>query len=149
MVQQPREVHRATVGEVAAVIEAHAEHRVTGLDDGKIGAEVRAGAGVGLHVGVLRAVQLAGTIAGQILHHVHLLAAAVIATARVALGVLVGEHAAHGLHHGAGGEVLRRDELHAAALARQLGPQALGYLRVFPGEKFQSHKIVSFASQGP
>ena len=139
VVQKAREVHRAAVGEMPAVIEAHAEHRVAGLDDGQVRAKVRAGAGVGLHVGVLRAVQLAGAVAGEVFHHVDLLAATVVALAGIALGVLVGEHAAHGLHDGAGGEVLRRDQLDAAPLAGELSAQAVGHLRVFSGEKFQSH----------
>ena len=141
VVQKTGEVHGAAVGEMAAVVEAHAEHRVAGLDDGKIRAEVRAGTGMGLHVGVLRAVQLAGAVAGKVLHHVDLLAAAVVALAGVPFGVLVGEHAAHGLHDGAGGEVLRRDELHTPPLAGEFLAQAVGHLRIFSGEKFQSHLL--------
>lgn len=74
---------------MAAMVEAHAEHRVAGLDDGKIRAEVRAGTGMGLHVGVLRAVQLAGAVAGKVLHHVDLLAAAVVALAGVPFAYLL------------------------------------------------------------
>jgi hypothetical protein len=45
--------------------------------------------------------QLAGTLDGEVLGNVHVLAAAVIAPARIALGVLVGHHRALRLHHGA------------------------------------------------
>ena len=55
-----------------------------------------------LHVRVLGAEQLLGPVDGQLLGHVDELAAAVVAPARVALGVLVGEDGALGLEHGRG-----------------------------------------------
>ena len=65
------------------------EHRLVGLR-----------AGVGLHVGVLGAEQLLHAVDGQLLGDVDELAAAVVALARVALGVLVGELGALRRHHG-------------------------------------------------
>ena len=110
-VLQAREVHRRPVGEVPAVVEAHAQHGVARLDEGLVGAHVGDGSGVGLHVGVVGPEQLAGSAAGQVLdlvdHHV----AAVVAPAGVALAVLVGEHRAGGGHYRRAGEVLRGDEL--------------------------------------
>jgi len=57
---------------------------------------------VRLDVGVLGAEELLGALDGELLDLVDEFAAAVPALGRVALGVLVGEHAALGLHHGAG-----------------------------------------------
>src|SRR5204863_2720711 len=57
---------------------------------------------------------------GQLLHLVDDEVAAVVALARVALAVLVGEDAARRLHHLAGREVLRRDQLERRVLALQL-----------------------------
>src|SRR6185312_17018271 len=48
------------------------------------------------------------------------LAAPVVALARIALGVLVGQHAAGGLENGFGGEVFTRDQLDLAMLAVRL-----------------------------
>ena len=62
------------------------------------------------------------------------LAAAVVALARVALGVLVRRHRADRLEHGRPGEVLRRDQLDLAALPLELAPEQLGDLRVDLGE---------------
>ncbi len=45
------------VGEVAAVVEAHAEHGVAGLEQGEVDADVGVGTRVRLHVGVLGAEQ--------------------------------------------------------------------------------------------
>ena len=58
------------------------------------------------------------------------LAAAVVALARIALGVLVRRHRADRLEHGRPGEVLGRDQLDLAALALELAPEQLGDLRV-------------------
>jgi hypothetical protein len=44
-----------------------------------------------LHVGVIGAEQLLGAVDGQLFDFIHMLAAAVVALARVAFGVLVGQ----------------------------------------------------------
>src|SRR5690606_9879295 len=57
-------------------------------------------------------------------------AAAVVALARVALGVLVGEHRADGLHHLSRDEVLGGDELEPVALTSELAVDELEELPV-------------------
>ena len=61
-----------------------------------------------------------GAVDGQLLDDVDELAAAVVAPARVALGVLVGEDRALRLEHGAADDVLRRDQLEVVLLALRL-----------------------------
>ena len=63
---------------------------------------------------------LLGAVDRQLLGHVDVLAAAVVALARIALGVLVGQHRALRLQHGARDDVLRRDQLDLLLLALQL-----------------------------
>ena len=69
------EVHRTAVGQVSAVVQVHAQHRVAGLAqrhiDGVIGLSPR----VRLNIGKLGPEQLARPLDGQILRHVHTLAA--------------------------------------------------------------------------
>ena len=96
---------------------------------------VRGGAGVRLHVRELRAEQLLGALDGEALGDVDELAAAVVATPGVALGVLVGEHRALGFEHGTRHEVLARDHLERAALAAELLLQDRGDLRVDLGQR--------------
>ncbi len=84
--------------------------------DGHVGL----GAGVGLDVGVLGAEELLGPVDGQGLDDVDVLAAAVVALAGVALGVLVGHHRAHGGQDRLRHEVLRGDQLEALVLAAPL-----------------------------
>ena len=84
-------VDRRAVGEVAALVEAQAHHRVARLEQGQVDGHVGVGAGVRLHVGVLGAEQRLRPLAGQVLDLVDDLVAAVVALARIALGVLVRE----------------------------------------------------------
>lgn len=109
-----------------ALVEAHAQDRVARLDEGGVCGEIRVGAAMGLHVGKFAAEQGAGAFTGQVLDHIDLLAPAVVAMRRIALGIFVGEHAAHGLEHGGAREVLGRDQLDGAALTRELSRQGLG-----------------------
>ena len=83
---------------------------------------------MGLHVGMLRAEQAAGALARDVLYFVHPGAAAVIALAGVALGILVRQHAAHCGHHGRRYHVFRGNQFNVPALAAKLtlhGPRHL------------------------
>ena len=113
-------VQRHAVGQVAAFGQAHAHDGVAGLQQREEHALVGLRAGVGLHVGELGAEQLLDAVDGQLLGHVDVLAAAVVALAGVALGVLVGQLAALGLHHRGRGVVLAGDQLDVVFLAARL-----------------------------
>ena len=67
------------------------EDRVAGLQRGEEHGLVGLRAGVRLHVGGLGVEQLLGALDRDLLDDVDELAAAVVALARIALGVLVGE----------------------------------------------------------
>ncbi|MNN47594.1 hypothetical protein D3C81_1620220 [compost metagenome] len=109
------------MGQVAAVGQAHAEDGVAGIQQGEVDRRVGRGAGVRLDVGVVGAEQLFGAVDGDLLDLVDVLAAAVVALARIALGVLVGQPAALGLHDTLAGVVLRGDQLEVVFLTRVLG----------------------------
>ena len=84
-------VERHAVGQVAAFGQAHAHDGVAGLEQAEEHGLVGLRAGVRLHVGVAGAEQLLDAVDGQLLDDVDELAAAVVALAGIALGVLVGE----------------------------------------------------------
>jgi hypothetical protein len=88
-----------------------------------------------LHIGEFGVEQRLGAVAGDVLDGVDVLAPAVVPAARQPLGVLVGEHAALQLQHGARREVLRSDHLQRAALAAQLPVQQLGDVGIDVGER--------------
>jgi hypothetical protein len=68
---------------------------------------------------------------GELLDHVHELAAAVVALARVALGVLVRHHRALGCEHRRGGKVLARYQLDGRPLAFELPVERLLDRRIY------------------
>ncbi len=117
-----RIVGRGTVGQMPAGGERHAHDGVAGLGEREERAEVGLGAGMGLGVDEGAVEQLLRPLARQILDHVHIFAAAVIAPARIALGVFVGHHRALGLEHRGGDQVLRGDQLDLVLLTRKLAP---------------------------
>jgi hypothetical protein len=66
-VELPGLARREAVGDVAALVEAHAHHRVARLEQGQVGGGVGVGPRVGLDVGVLGAEQRRHPLAGELL----------------------------------------------------------------------------------
>ena len=95
-----------------------------------------------LDVGVLGPEELLRAVDGELLDHVDVLAAAVVAPAGVALGVLVGQHAADGLHHRRAGVVLAGDHLQPVLLALGLGAQQARDGRVDLGDVLREVAVV-------
>ena len=131
LVQPAAEVERHPVGQVAAVGEVHAHDPVARLEDAEVGGHVGLGARVRLDVDVLGAREEGeGALLGEPLGDVDVLAAAVVALAGQALGVLVGQPRALGLHHRRGDVVLAGDELDLVVLAAALAEHRLPQDRV-------------------
>uniref|UniRef100_E6PYW2 Uncharacterized protein n=1 Tax=mine drainage metagenome TaxID=410659 RepID=E6PYW2_9ZZZZ len=129
------EAELVAVGEVSAVSEVEAEDGVAVVEHGHVCGGVCLGTGVGLNVGVLGAEELFGAVAGEIFDDVGELAAAVVAPARIALGVLVGEDAASGFKDGFGDKVFAGDHLEAFALAEEFVVESGGDVGVSLGER--------------
>ena len=110
------EIQRVPMGQVAAVRQAHAQQGVAGFQHGQVDGLIGLAAGVGLDVGVLRAKEFLGALDGEILRHIHVLAAAVVALAGQALGIFVGHHGAQGFQHRLADEILRGDQFQRAGL---------------------------------
>ena len=111
------------MGQVTAVGQRQAEDRVADVRHGHERSGVGLRTSVGLNVHVVATEDLLRTFDGERLRDVHKLAATVVAAARVALGVLVGEDRALRLEDGARHEVLRGDHLEGVTLATKLGVQ--------------------------
>jgi hypothetical protein len=124
------EVQLHAVREVTAVSQGEAQDLVPRGDHGVERRGVGLRAGVRLDVGVFGAEQVLDPVDGQLLGNVHVLAAAVVAAARVALGVLVGQNGALGFHDRAGREVFGGDHFQGAALAAEFLVQYCGDLGI-------------------
>ena len=133
------------------MVEPQPEHRVALLEHRVVGGHVRGRARVRLDVRVLGAEERLRPRDRELLDLVDDLAAAVVALAGQALGVLVGEHRADGLEHGGPGEVLGRDQLELVALARELGVAERGDLGIDLGESRGSQvveRVLTWALSG-
>ena len=129
------------MGQVTAVGQAHAEDSVARLQQGQVHGGIGLRAGVWLNVGVAGAEQLLGTVDGQLLDHIDVLAASIVTLARVAFGVLVGQFGPLGLHHLGAGVVFRGDQLDMVFLALRLATDGVKQCRVEirQGEAFVEH----------
>ena len=108
------------MGQVAAGGEAHAHDRVAGLEQRQHHRAVRLRARMRLDVGEAAAEQLLGALDRQRLDLVGRSAALIVAPARIAFGIFVGEHRALRLEHRAADDVLGRDQLDLGLLAVEL-----------------------------
>ena len=124
------EVHRMAVREVSAVVEAHGEHGVAGVQQREIHRHVRLAARVGLHVRGFGAEEFLRAVDRELFHLVDEFAAVVVALARIAFGVLVGQDGALGGADGRAREVFGGDELDAVELAVGFLVDQRGDLRV-------------------
>ena len=116
------------------MVELHAEHGVARLAERVVDGRVRLRAGVRLHVHVLGAEQRPRPLDRERLDDVHVLAAAVVALAGVALGVLVRQHRALAVEHRLRHEVLGGDHLERRLLPPELGLHLLGDLGIDLGD---------------
>src|SRR5919107_646613 len=115
---------------MSAMGEVHGQDLVAWVHERRIGSLVGLAPRVGLHVDVLRPEELFRPLYGDVLDLVHLLAAVVVALARIALSVLVRKDRALRRQDGGRGEILARDKLDGRALAFQFAVQRLLDLRI-------------------
>src|SRR5574344_985461 len=97
--------------------EVEAHECVAGLQYSKQNGSVCLCARVWLHVGILSSEEFAYTVDGELLHLVNHTASAIVALARITLGILVGEVRTHSLHHLVTDKILRSNQFHAFQLA--------------------------------
>ena len=93
------------------LIKGESQHGIAGLQDRGICRHVRLGAGVRLDVGVCGSEERLRPLDRERFRDVDPLAPAVVAAARIPLGIFVRQHAADGFHDGGAGVVLGSDEL--------------------------------------
>ena len=100
------------MGQVTAVGQTHAHDGVAGLQQGEVNRRVGLGAGMGLYVGMLRAEEDLCPIPGQILHHVHIFASAVVPVSGVPFCIFIRQMGTHGRHHRGADEVFGLSLIH-------------------------------------
>ena len=129
------QVHGRAMRQMAAGGEIETHEGVARLQQREEHGLVGLRAGIGLHIGEAAAKQLFRPLDGEILGDVDILAAAVIALARIAFGIFVGENRALGLQHGARNNVLGGDQLDFVTLPPEFEFNRLGEIGVGAGER--------------
>ncbi len=91
VVELTADIQSHAVGQVPALGEIQPEHRVARLEAAQVDGRVGLRPAVRLDVGGFGPEQLLGALDRQILDHIDVLAAPIVAASRIALGVLVGQ----------------------------------------------------------
>ena len=117
LVEFPGKVQAHAMGKVAAVGEGQSHDFIARVGERHEHGSIGLGAGVRLHIGEFGAEEGFCAVAGQVFYYVGVFAATIIAAARVALGVFIGEHGALGLENAAGHEIFRGNHFQGGALA--------------------------------
>ena len=112
-------VDRRTMRQVPARIEIETHERVARLQQRQEHRLVHLRAGIRLHVGEIDAEQLLGALDGELFGDIDELAAAIIALARITLGIFVRHDRALRFQDGAGNNVFRGDQLDLMPLTTQ------------------------------
>ena len=105
------------MAEVPAVVEVQTHEGVAGVKASQEDGGISLCAGMRLHVGILGSKELADAVDGKLLHLIDHLTATIVALARIALGIFVGQARAHGCHDLVTHIVLGGNEFHASALS--------------------------------
>ncbi len=119
------EIYRSAVCQMPAVSKRHAEDGVARLQHRKVNRLVGLRTGMRLHIGELGIEQRFHPVYCQLLGDVHEFAAAVVAFAGIAFGVLVGQHRALRLQHCRACIIFRGDQLDMVFLALIFGANRL------------------------
>ncbi len=123
--------------EGVARLQQRQEHRLVGL-----------AAGVRLHIGELAIEEPRNALDRQRLDDIDILAAAIIAPARIALRIFVGEDRALRIEHRLGDNILRGDQFDFVALTAKLLLDRGGDLRIDFAERRGEERVGSGLSTG-
>ena len=134
-------VDRRAVRQVPPGGQIQTHEHVAGLHQRQKHGLIGLGAGIGLHVREPAGEQPAGAIDRQLLRDIDELTAAVIAAARIALGIFIGQHRALRLQNRAGDDVLGGDQLDFIALATELPFDRARDFRIGVGEAGGKERI--------
>ena len=114
-----RYVDRRTMGKMATSGQIKTHERIARLQQREEDSLVGLAAGIWLDVGEPDAKQLRGALNGETLGDIDILASAVIAAARIALGIFIREDRALRFEHSARNDVLGCDQLDLITLAAE------------------------------
>ena len=145
MIKHAADVQLHAVGQVSAVGQVEAHHRVAGLERREIDRGVGLRSAVRLHVGELRSKKLLRTVDRELLDDIDELAAAIVTLTWIAFGILVRQHAAGCLHHCGARIVFTRDHFEAVGLALDLVGNRLPNIGVVFLDEIRHGKVLKLS----
>ena len=110
------EIQRVTVGEMAAMRQVHSQHRIAGLQDGKIDRHIGLASRMRLNIHVLGAEEFLCARDREVLDHIDELTTAVVAAARIPFGVLICKHGTRCFKNTPVREIFRSDQFQTSGL---------------------------------
>ena len=117
IVEFARNIDAGTVGQVAAVCQRHAQNGVARFQNRSVHGLVGLRAGVRLDIDIFCAKQFFYAINRQLFDNINIFTATVVAFARIAFSVFVGQLRTLGFHNGTADVVFRGDQLDVVLLA--------------------------------
>ena len=139
-----RHIYGRAVCEVSALVEVHTHNGVAGIQHCEVYSHICLCARVRLNVGVIGSEKLAGTLTRDLLNNVYALAAAVVALAGIALGILICQMAAHCRHNSGSYDVFAGDQLKISALTLQLAVHRVADCGIVFPEILKTRDICQF-----
>src|SRR4051812_655401 len=130
---------------MTAVRQAHAQQLVPRFHCSEVRGHVGLRTGVRLHVCVLSTKELLRPVDRDLLRDVDKLAAAIIAFARITLGVLVREDRSGCFQNCGGSKIFARNQLERSVLAFRLTDDCVEYFGILPPQLFD-HTYDLFSS---
>ena len=112
----PRKVYGGAVGQMSAMSQAHSQHLIAVFQNFEIDGAVGLCARMGLNIGKVCAEEFFGPFNGDVFHHIHAFATAVVPFARVSFGVFVGQNRTVGGKNRLGNHIFRSNQLQASLL---------------------------------
>ena len=134
------ETELVAVCQVTAMRQIQTQNGIARLQHRHVRAGIRLRPGVRLHVRKLCIKNLLRPIARQVLHHIGVLASAVITPSRIPLGIFIGEDRTRSLQHRLGDKVLARNHLQPLVLAKRFVINGGCYFRISLG-KGKGHAV--------
>ena len=108
------------VGQMTAGIQRHSQNRIMRLQQRHIHSGIGLRTGMWLHIDKPGVKQFLRPLNGQIFHHVHKLAAAIITPPRITFGILIGQDRPLRLQHRRRNNIFRGNQFNLVLLALQL-----------------------------
>ena len=121
---------RCAVGQMTTGRKRHTEQRIAGFHHRGVGGDVGLHAGMRLNIREAAAEQFLGALASELLGDIDVGTSAIVASSRISLGVLIGQHRSGRFENGTRNNVFRRDKLDLILLTRELALNRRVELRV-------------------